>query len=628
MRLTVKGGAGRIAPDEFWIVRVTASLPGDGQLMRLSLFAHCLLWLFASIGLLLAEPPQQPPQADPAYLVWVENPMVRVRPTSLPTASRLIEIAAARNEVEPFQVVITARSQKLDDVTVTVSDLSDGRGHRLEKAAITLFREHFVYVRNPSPYSAEPPGWWPDALIPFYNPVDGKPLRPMQLNLDENESGTRRNLKGARFIGSPFDVWPGQNQPIWAEVSVPTGAVPGSYRGSLTVSVPQYGDTSVEIKLQVWDFVLPDGTFLATHFGSLNPVAISHNVAPESASFLQLFERYAAALSAHRIDPPIPDALRPPLRSDGSIDWKRTHEELKRYIGSHHLYSIQIPQYPYADPLKSNRRFALRYLQSYYDYLKANGWEKGAYYYPVDEPNTREAYQQVRAFAQLAHEANPNLRVLCTEQTYPQDKNWGELRSFVDIWCPLFAFYDDASARSVRREGNEVWVYTALCQKAPPFHPEFPRVGGLPTLFWEIDFPLLNYRLPLWLVRSYRIKGLFYWSTVEWGNPDRDVWTDPAFRNHYNGEGYLFYPGSEAGISAPVASLRLKALREGMEDYAYFALLARLGDQSFLDSELSKISSSWWKWDADPDHLYEIRKEIAQRIMDLMKRSATNPRKK
>jgi len=265
----------------------------------------------------------------------------------------------------------------------------------------------------------------------------------------------------------------------------------------------------------------------------------------------------------------------------------------------------------------------MRYLQSYYEYLKAQGWDKGAYYYPIDEPNSKEAYDQLRAYAQLVHEANPKIRLLCTEQTYPQDPTWGDLRDSVDIWCPLFAFFDEESAKAARLRGNEVWVYTALCQKAPPYHPQFATVSGQPTLFWQIDFPVLNYRVPLWTIWRYGIKGLHYWSTVYWDSPDRDVWTDPAFRNRYNGDGFLFYPGTDAGIEGPVTSIRLKALREGLEDYAYFLLLERLGDRAFLDQEVPKIGSSWWKWDDKPEHLYQIREELARRIME--KQASSSP---
>ncbi|PYV36875.1 MAG: hypothetical protein DMG06_29570, partial [Acidobacteria bacterium] len=99
-------------------------------------------------------------------------------------------------------------------------------------------------------------------------------------------------------------------------------------------------------------------------------------------------------------------------------------------------------------------------------------------------------------------------------------------------------------------------------------------------------------------------------------SPERDVWTDPAFRNRYNGDGFLFYPGTEAGIQGPVTSIRLKVLREGLEDYAYFVLLDKLGDQTYLDQEVSRLATSWWKCDDNPEHLYQVRAALAKRIME------------
>jgi len=103
---------------------------------------------------------------------------------------------------------------------------------------------------------------------------------------------------------------------------------------------------------------------------------------------------------------------------------------------------------------------------------------------------------------------------------------------------------------------------------------------------------------------------------VHWGDPERDVWTDPGFRNRYNGEGYLLYPGSEAGIFGPVPSLRLKALRDGLEDYAYFSLLAGLGDGDFVEQETAKVAHSWWKWEDDAERIYAVRSAIAKRIQE------------
>ncbi len=204
----------------------------------------------------------------------------------------------------------------------------------------------------------------------------------------------------------------------------------------------------------------------------------------------------------------------------------------------------------------------------------------------------------------------------------PRTRAWGDLHGAVDVWCPLFTFFDGESAARARERGEFLWTYTALCQKAPPYHPNFAAVSGQPGMFWQIDFPLLNYRLPLWLNWRNKVDGLLYWSAVHWSDPERDVWTDPGFRNRYNGEGYLLYPGTEAGIPGPVPSLRLKALRDGLEDYAYFSLLAGLGDADFVEKETAKVAHSWWKWEDDAERIYAVRSAIAKRIQEKQRKLA------
>ena len=498
-------------------------------------------------------------------------------------------------------------------MTAFVSDLSDAAGHVISKTHIKLYRQEYVYVRNPSPYSTEPPGWWPDPLVPFLNPYDAKPVSAMRLNREEQNGKISYQLSGARFAGNGFTVWPERNQPVWGEVAIPASQAPGIYQGTFSVQLAASNTVEIPVKLTVWDFALPDGLPLTTQFGSLDGVSAKHGVPDGSPLSLELQERYALALEEHRIAAPIPSALLPITRPNGSIDTKKNHEALKQYLTQHHTGPFRIPVFP--SDGKGKKAFE-RYLREFFVYLKENGWERGAYYFPVSEPNTKEAYDRVRSVAQLVHEAEPSIRFLCTEQPYTQDSSWGDLHGAVDVWCPLFTFFDGDRAARARERGEIMWTYTALCQKAPPYHPNFATVGGQPGMFWQIDFPLLNYRLPLWLNWRNKVQGLLYWSAVHWGDPERDVWTDPGFRNRYNGEGYLLYPGSEAGIFGPVPSLRLKALRDGLEDYAYFSLLAGLGDGDFVEQETAKVAHSWWKWEDDAERIYAVRSAIAKRIQE------------
>jgi hypothetical protein len=79
---------------------------------------------------------------------------------------------------------------------------------------------------------------------------------------------------------------------------------------------------------------------------------------------------------------------------------------------------------------------------------------------------------------------------------------------------------------------------------------------------------------------------IVYWSTV---TTVIEPWSNPAFAHprHYNGGGFLFYPGLPCGIDGPVAGMRVKNLRDGMEDYEYFAILEKLAGRSAVKKPFS-----------------------------------------
>ena len=79
----------------------------------------------------------------------------------------------------------------------------------------------------------------------------------------------------------------------------------------------------------------------------------------------------------------------------------------------------------------------------------------------------------------------------------------------------------------------------------------------------------------------------------------------------YNSEGTLFYPGTAINYDGPVPSMRLKVLRNGAQDYEYFALLASAGlsDQALVI--VSRVVSSWLEWSHDPQDYYNARADLA-----------------
>jgi hypothetical protein len=136
-----------------------------------------------------------------------------------------------------------------------------------------------------------------------------------------------------------------------------------------------------------------------------------------------------------------------------------------------------------------------------------------------------------------------------------------------------------------------------------------------------LDFPLLNYRIPMWINWRLGVTGLLYWSTTNW-TYTRDVWTDPlTYDDRYNMEGSLLYPGIDAGVQGFVSSIRLKEIREGLEDYEYLRILSQRRSRAVAEKMVRKIARTWRSWDADPIHLMEARAEIARSIVG----EATSP---
>jgi hypothetical protein len=531
--------------------------------------------------------------------VYVVDEFARVRPRDVPGSKRAAVLSAARNEYAPFQIIVRAGTGGLKRVNAVASPLVPKHGQAIPADRITLYREHYIEVRKLSPKSTGAPGWYPDALIPFVDPSTGEP--PVR----------------ARFAAAPFDIAPDSNQPLWVDVLTPGDATPGEYIGTITISAEGIRALRVPIELTVWGFRLPKTPSMRTYFGDadVNPLLLSPPPritawsGMDEAAQRALTTAYAELMAAHRICSPIPPFLMPKVNADGSIDSQPTDAALQQWIERFHITGFPIwflgmdGRGWKGDPLGADRQRNARYLDSMYTYLRAHHWDKMAYIYVADEPGSREAYNDVRARSKFVREVAPGLKVLCTKGPQVRNPTWGSLVGWVDIWVPLWPSFDEAAVKKRLSAGEEIWSYTALCQ------------GRQETPFWELDFPLQNYRIPMWISWRFGITGLLYWSTTNW-DPTRDVWTNPVtYEDQYNMEGSLLYPGVDAGVRGFITSIRLKQIREGLEDYEYLTILARRRGRAVTQGLVKKIARSWHDWDTDTRHLLEVRAEIARSIL-------------
>ena len=545
---------------------------------------------------------------------------IHVNLTGSVTGSDVVSISCAKNEVESFQVIVTAKRKRLHKVDASLSLLTNRAGDTLPSECVELFCGAFIPVRIPDPRSDMPPGMWADALVPRTNPYTGEPV--------QGPKWGKAGFTGERFRGRNFDVWQNQQQPLWVDVSVPKDAAPGIYTGTFAVWAENADTVSIPVKIEVWDFTLPDGPTLENHFSGFSRIASHYGLATDSEEFLRIEDRFIEMMVAHRINPPLPQRFNPPVGADGSVHFnKDLDQQISAFVAQHHITNIEVPRAPFPDMLGANQSNAAAFYRSWYDYLKRKGWEDRAYLYMFDEPLKPENYEQVRRLGAFVGKVEPRLRRLVIEQPYPRHPNSGTLDGSLDIWCSLFGYIDEASIQRVLQAGDEVWLYTALVQSIPKFHPNYETfkadkppyqdaVNVERPPYWEIDFPLLSYRIAPWLNQRYGTTGLLYWSTCYWGSsPPRNPWDNPTHGDHWNGEGMLFYPGTDAGIDGPIASVRLKNLRDGMEDYEYFVLLKNRGGEDIVKEIVKDAVPTWGSWDQDTQRLLERRRKIALEIL-------------
>ena len=381
---------------------------------------------------------------------------------------------------------------------------------------------------------------------------------------------------------------------------------------------------SIPIKLTVWNFALPDGPTLRNNFGGLEDIEVRFNVERDSEKYREIEMRYCQMFADHRLNPPVPARFMPVMNDDGSLHIiPERHNELKKFIDNFHVTDFQIPcaplpgvNNPYKELPATDKSKLVKYYRDFYSYVKENGWDKRAYINLYDEPNTAGCYKRVLELGALVREASPQLKILVVEQPYNQDPSWQNIDAAVDIWCPLFGFIDRDAVNAALAHGDEVWSYTALAQSAPEYHPNYDKVKDYDPPYWHIDAPLTSYRTPTWMNYQYGISGLLYWSLT---TGVKDDWHYPSFRVVFNGEGYCIYPGTPCGIDGPISSIRLKSIRESMEDYEYLHLYEELAGREAVMKIISKVAPNWWDTSKDPKVIFSAREMLAEEIMKLKK---------
>ncbi|MCX5673279.1 MAG: DUF4091 domain-containing protein [Planctomycetota bacterium] len=544
--------------------------------------------------------------AQAEWKVWTLAQTRRVLRDEPAGTGKDAALRLARNEWRGFQILLRS-DEPVKGINVVPGDLVGPEGAVLAAADARLYRQHQMEIKVGTYRNKDfKPGWYPDPLIPFDHPL------------------TRRPLGDAKLRAVPFDLPADETHGFWVDLYVPMEAKAGVYRGTYRVTAAGGRAVEVPVTATVWDFALPLVPTMQTCFGS--PAGRMRGYyrerakagkEPEPADWNAVDDQANEMLARHRINAvPPPGTFVPQEQPDGSFLVPPDQVMfLRMFIDNYHINAFQTahPSSVIKDPEKEKDRL-LAWLRAY-DAAAAQLDRPHVllYTYLKDEPNDAEAYAYVRAWGEPILEAKGALKVLVTEQAKTQNSPWGDLIGAVNIWCPLMSLFDPSQEgdgwRLIHKES--IWTYTALCQ-------------GEPTPWWHIDWPLLNYRAPAWIAYRSKITGLLYWGGMAYWKEVDDPWTDPWTYGHgkggekgtvYNGEGTLVYPGRPCGYDGVAESLRLKALRDGIEDYEYLAMLRRTRGSTALQDIVQPLATSWFAWEKNPAAYDTARAALAERIL-------------
>jgi hypothetical protein len=564
-----------------------------------------------------------PTLASAEVSVWSTHGMDRVKRTDEPRPLLEPIIYAAKGEWEPLQVIATGTTEELAGLQIEASPLTQEDGSVIP--APIILREHYVAVTKPSELSPWPAAEYPDALVPL-----GFPEQAVE------QQGV-------------------VNQPFWVDVYAPPGARAGLYEGKITVTTNQGERHTLDYTLQVWDFSLPKQPALkSSMFTVWRRLAEVHGFdRTASAPDLELqriLDEYYDMLVAHRMSPHEVWATYP--AADDPIS-ERSYEDIEHGL-QHHLQKrgagmVGLPlweNWPFNDPLVQDRQAAMAYVARYYSICRKLGCESRLYkiFGELDEPHTADAYAKVHAwkqfFTDVEREHSVHVPLLVTVQPTDGNEALKAVLGQADILSPhvsaIWADVHGTDAPGLTQQhlqrGGHLWAYTALVQ--PP--EEWKVANGRPTALkegnspvWLTDFPAIHHRLLAWMAPRYGITGFTYWDTSHFPadgfNPWENAGTYPHTNNEvYNGDGFFIYPAhqEEHGFEGPVASIRLKWLRECVDDYDYLALMMQHGRQEEAMQRAASFVRGLCDWNDNLDALFAARIDIARHLERLARRKS------
>ena len=561
-------------------------------------------------------------------------------------------IYSARGEYVSFQLVLTNQTDApLSNIKIEMSNF-ESSDETLEIKP-ELFLEWSVKVETPSTGYTKTSlgkGWYPDALIPFkYIQTDSSKVHrwtyPLWIPDFNNRIENQKSLV------------------VWVDQYVPLNrseARPGVYQSTINVTIDD-NIQLVPVTLTVWDFEIPNQNKLGAslqHEGFVSEMNDN-----DALGIYQLLKRNRISV----MDP----TYKPSLEIKNNkvkINWNTFDRQLEKYFTGEAFTGKYGYEYGpgYGEPIENfvlpfdvygkyntdgwpnigkpnvernpeNIALYIDAIKQFRDHLKPifnpEKTDLTVYLNGLDESYFKEAWSRMVFFGNLFHNYYPEAHFRI-DGAY-SDEAMEYVSNAIDYWGSHTINYNHEKVKEYQAKGIGDWLYGPMLYES-----EVNSWVGSSTF---IDMPLVNDRGISWACWKYGAHSWLSWGIAAgWKHAwyDPETWKDAYKFNSgsdvnfpykkLNGNGMLIYAGGIIpNVDEPCPSIRLKMLRNGVQEYEYLRKLSELKASKDLANSIVDeiINEPFGKagigvidiWSFDPEKWAKARIRLGELINNSVK---------
>ena len=499
-----------------------------------------------------------------------EHAFTKIAQNEKSLGSNTYYIRLAKNEIEGCQFVLYSEKER-ENLTAEITEFKNDAG---DSIPAELFIEHYISTGD---------SMTPDPIVP---------------------------------LNSEFNLEGSKSQAFLIKIKTTPETQAGNYEAMLSIKDGSKTIKQAKVFAKVWDFTLSEATACTTAM-DLSHWAVYVKHEQWDSDDNELYKIYYDYLLENRVNAYY-------------LPYDLLDPRVDEYLDNPRVTSFCITGY--------KTDYGIDKLNAIHQKLSKNEeWFDKGYFYYVDEPTDHNLLNQIQYHAENLDYVYPGYKMVApffTDIAYDYNRDQIDFMSdYINIWCNKPYAYKSAS---LNKKEPEYIVqpekynkqYGTYAERMEDFKKRGDKVWWY--VCWEPQDPYTNilmeqqgvvHRVLFWQQKQYKVDGFLYYAVNNWtANPWEDAITGKHLVPHVYGDGVLIYDGAHVGIRGPIGSLRLEAVRDGIEDFEYLTMAEKELGSRKTNSIIKKVTKNVLDYTKDDDTFVKARIELGNKLEKALKK--------